>query len=326
MPEGWQNGYCTGLENRRPKGLGGSNPSPSAATCITKRISIPGCCLDNYMLGKLFVVSTPIGNLEDTTLRAVNVLKDCDVIACEDTRTTKKLLVRYGIETNLTSYHEHNEVEKSQKLLEELKEGKNVALVSDAGTPLVSDPGWRLVNFSIENNIEVVPVPGPSAVLSALVVSGLPTDSFLFLGFFPKIIGKKKELLKDVKRYPYTFVFYESAKRLSRTLSLMLEILGDRNICVAREMTKLYEEVLRGSLSEVISVLSERETLKGEVTVVVEGNREGHNEASADAAQEMLRLLRGRGFSLSEAVSLVSTAFGVSKNRIYGTALEIWNG
>ncbi len=278
------------------------------------------------MLGKLFVVSTPIGNLEDITLRAVNVLKGCDVIACEDTRTTKKLLARYGIETNLTSYHEHNEVEKSSDLLERLKDGKDVALVSDAGTPSVSDPGWRLVNLSIENDIEVVPIPGPSAVLSALVVSGLPTDSFLFLGFFPKTIAKKKELLKDVKHYSYTLVFYESAKRLSRTLSLMLEILGDRNICVAREMTKLYEEVLRGSLSEVISILSERKTLKGEVTVVVEGSRDGYNEASADAAQRTLRLLREKGFSLSEAVSLVSRAFGVSKNRIYRTALEIWNG
>ncbi len=278
------------------------------------------------MIGKLFVVSTPIGNLEDITLRAVSVLKDCDVIACEDTRTTKKLLARYGVETNLTSYHEHNEVEKSQKLLEKLKDGKDVALVSDAGTPSVSDPGWRLVNLSIGNNIEVVPIPGPSAVLSALVVSGLPTDSFLFLGFFPKTIGNRKELLKDVKRYPYTLVFYESAKRLSRTLSLMLEILGDRNICVAREMTKLYEEVLRGSLSEVISVLSERENLKGEVTVVVEGSRDGRNEASADTAQRTLRLLREKGFSLSEAVSLVSRAFGVSKNGIYRVALEIWNG
>ncbi len=282
--------------------------------------------MDKSMAGKLFVVSTPIGNLEDITLRAVSVLKDCDVIACEDTRTTKKLLTRYGIETNLTSYHEHNEVEKSQNLLEKLKDGKDVALVSDAGTPSVSDPGWRLVNLSIGNNIEVVPIPGPSAVLSALVVSGLPTDSFLFLGFFPKTIGNRKELLKDVKRYPYTLVFYESAKRLSRTSSLMLEILGDRNICVAREMTKLYEEVLRGSLSEVISVLSERENLKGEVTVVVEGSRDGRNEASADTAQRTLRLLREKGFSLSEAVSLVSRAFGVSKNGIYRVALEIWNG
>lgn len=278
------------------------------------------------MFGKLFVVSTPIGNLEDMTLRAVNVLKDCDVIACEDTRNTKKLLARYGIETPLTSYHEHNEVEKSPKLLEKLKDGKKIGLVSDAGTPSVSDPGWRLVYLSIENNIEVVPVPGPSAVLSALVVSGLPTDNFLFLGFFPKTVGKKKELLKDVKRYPYTLVFYESARRLSRTLSLMLEILGDRNICVAREMTKFYEEALRGSFSEVISVLSERETLKGEITVVVEGRGKGQASASADTAQRMLRLLREKGFSLSEAVSLASESFGVSKNGIYRIALEVWNG
>ena len=287
---------------------------------------MPGRLPNNSMFGKLFVVSTPIGNLEDITLRAVNVLKDCDVIACEDTRNTRKLLARYGIETPLTSYHEHNEIEKSPKLLERLKDGKNVGLVSDAGTPSVSDPGWRLVNLSIENNIEVVPVPGPSAVLSALVVSGLPTDSFLFLGFFPKTIGNKKELLKDIRRYPYTLVFYESAKRLSRTLSLMLEVLGDRNICVAREMTKLYEEAIRGSVSEVISILSERETLKGEVTVVVEGSVDGHSEESADAAQRTLRLLREKGFSLSEAVSLVSRAFGVSRNGIYGVALEIWEG
>ena len=282
--------------------------------------------MDKPMAGKLFVVSTPIGNLEDVTLRALDVLRNCQLIACEDTRNTKKLLARYSITTPVTSCHEHNEIEKSSGLLEKLKDGKNVALVSDAGTPSVSDPGWRLVNLSIENNIEVVPVPGPSAVLSALVVSGLPTDGFLFLGFLPKTVGKKKEFLKDVKRYPYTFVFYESARRLSRTLSLMLEVLGDRNICVAREMTKLYEEVLRGSLSEVISVLSERENLKGEVTVVVEGSRDGHDEASADTAQRTLRLLREKGFSLSEAVSLVSTAFGVSKNGIYRVALEIWNG
>lgn len=277
------------------------------------------------MFGKLFVVSTPIGNLEDITLRAVNVLKDCDVIACEDTRNAKKLLARYGIETPLTSYHEHNEVEKSPKLLERLKDGRNVALVSDAGTPSVSDPGWRLVNLSIESSIEVVPIPGPSAVLSALVVSGLPTDSFLFLGFFPKTSGKRKELLDGIIRYPHTLVFYESAKRLMGTLEAMLETLGDRKVCVAREMTKLYEEVLRGSFSEVVSVLSERETLKGEVTVVVEGSREEQGGASVDTSQRMLRLLRKKGFSLSEAVSLASESFGVPKNGIYRMALEIWN-
>ena len=278
------------------------------------------------MLGKLFVVSTPIGNLEDITLRAVNVLKDCNVIACEDTRTTKKLLARYGIETNLTSYHEHNEVEKSQKLLEKLKEGKDVALVSDAGTPSVSDPGWRLVNLSIENNIEVVPVPGPSATLSALVVSGLPTDSFLFLGFFPKTAGKKKELIKDVKNYPYTLIFYESAKRLSGTLSLLLEILGDRNVCVAREMTKLYEEAIRGPVSEVISILSERGSVKGEVTVVLEGNREGGKKISTEEAQKTLRAMKERGIALSDAVRAVCESSGASRNSVYRIALGIWEG
>lgn len=278
------------------------------------------------MFGKLFVVSTPIGNLEDITLRAITVLKGCDVIACEDTRTTKKLLARYGIETDLTSYHEHNEVEKSQRLLEELKEGKDVALVSDAGTPSVSDPGWRLVNLSIENSIEIVPIPGPSAVLSALVVSGLPTDSFLFLGFFPRTVGKRKELLKDVKDYPYTLIFYESARRLSGTLSVLLEILGDREICVAREMTKLYEEAIRGSVSEVISVLSERDSVKGEVTVVLEGNREGRKKISTEETQKTLRAMKERGVALSDAVRAVCESSGASKNSVYRIALGIWEG
>ena len=276
------------------------------------------------MLGKFFVVSTPIGNLEDITLRAVNVLKDCDVIACEDTRNTKKLLARYGIKTSLTSYHEHNEVEKSPKLLEKLKEGKNVALVSDAGTPSVSDPGWRLVNLSIENNIEVIPIPGPSAVLSALVVSGLPTDSFLFLGFFPRTASKKKELLKDIKHYPYTLVFYESARRLSGTLSVLLEVLGERNICVAREMTKLYEEAIRGSVSEVISILSDRGSIKGEVTVVLEGRREGQKEISKEEMQKTLRAMKERGVALSDAVRTVCESSGESKNSVYRMALAIW--
>ena len=278
------------------------------------------------MFGKLFVVSTPIGNLEDITLRAITVLKGCDVIACEDTRTTKKLLARYGIETDLTSYHEHNEVEKSQRLLEELKEGKDVALVSDAGTPSVSDPGWRLVNLSIENSIEIVPIPGPSAVLSALVVSGLPTDSFLFLGFFPRTVGKRKELLKDVKDYPYTLIFYESARRLSGTLSVLLEILGDRGICVAREMTKLYEEAIRGSVSEVISVLSERDSVKGEVTVVLEGSREGRKKISTEETQKTLRAMKERGVALSDAVRAVCESSGASKNSVYRIALGIWEG
>ncbi len=277
------------------------------------------------MLGKLFVVATPIGNLKDITLRAVDVLKNCHLIACEDTRTTKKLLSRYSIRTPVTSYQEYNEVEKSPELLEKLKEGENIALVSDAGTPLISDPGWRLAALSIENCIDVVSVPGPSSAVAALTVSGLPSDGFLFLGFFPKTSGKRKGLLRGISHYPHTLIFYESAKRVYGTLQTMSEILGERKVCVAREMTKLHEEVIRGQFSEVLSVLSQRESIKGEITVVVEGSKNGRNEILADAAQKTLRLLKEKGLSLSEAVSLVSQAFGVARKGIYKTALTIWD-
>lgn len=277
------------------------------------------------MSGKLFVVSTPIGNLEDITLRAINVLGDSDLVACEDTRTTKKLLSRHGIETAVTSYHEHNEAEKSAKLLEELRRGKNIALVSDAGTPCVSDPGFRLVRLSVENGIDVIPVPGPSAAVSALAVSGLPTDGFLFLGFFPRTAAKKRRLLENIKDCPYTLVFYESPRRLSGTLEVMLETLGERNVCVAREMTKLYEETLRGSVSRVISALSERESVKGEMTVVVEGGGKSEREVLA-GAEKRLSEMKERGMALSDAVREVSRSAGVSRNRAYRAALRIWNG
>lgn len=277
------------------------------------------------MSGKLFVVSTPIGNLEDITLRAINVLGDSDLIVCEDTRTTKKLLSRHGIETAVTSYHEHNEAEKSAKLLEELKKEKNIALVSDAGTPCISDPGFRLVRLSIENGIDVIPVPGPSAAVSALAVSGLPTDGFLFLGFFPRTPAKKRRLFENIKDCTHTLVFYESPGRLLKTLEVMLETLGERNVCVAREMTKLYEETLRGPVSRVLSALSERESVKGEVTVVVEGGGKSRREALA-GAEKRLSEMKERGVALSDAVREVSQSAGVSRNRAYQAALRIWNG
>ena len=277
------------------------------------------------MYGKLFVVSTPIGNLEDITLRAIKILGDSDLIACEDTRTTKKLLSRHGIETAVTSYHEHNEAEKSAKLLEELKKGKNIALVSDAGTPCVSDPGFRLVGLSIENGIDVIPAPGPSAAVSALVISGLPTDGFLFLGFFPRTAAKKRRLFEEIKDCPYTLVFYESPRRLSGTLEIMLETLGERNVCVAREMTKFYEETLRGPVSRVVSALSEREAVKGEVTVVVEGGGKSKREALAGAEKKLLEM-KERGMALSDAVREVCRDAGVSRNGAYHAALRIWNG
>lgn len=281
--------------------------------------------LKNRMYGKLFMVSTPIGNLEDITVRALGVLKDSDIVACEDTRTTKKLLSRNGIENTVTSYHEHNEVEKSAKLLKELKNGKNVALVSDAGTPSVSDPGWRLVNLSIQSGVDVVPVPGPSAVISALVVSGLPTDTFVFLGFLPKTAARKKRLLENIREYRHTLIFYESPRRLKRTMNVLLETLGERNVCVAREMTKLHEEAIRGTTSEVISVLSQRESLRGEVTVVVDGSREKPGAESLVKAESKLREMKERGLTLSDAVCEVSKTEGVSRNSAYDTALRVWN-
>ncbi len=276
------------------------------------------------MSGKLFVVSTPIGNLEDITLRAINILRDCDLIACEDTRITKKLLTRYEVKTDYTSYHEHNEIEKSSDLLDKLKKGKNVALVSDAGTPLISDPGWRIIKLSIENDIKVVPVPGASAAISALVVSGLPTESFLFLGFLSKNAGKKKKLIEEIKRFSHTLVFYESAGRLSDTLSTLLEILGDRPVCVAREITKLHEEAIRGSLSEVISTLGQTR-VKGEVTVVLEGERGTGEEISAQEARDMLISYKRRGIALSEAVRDLCDCSKISKNSAYRVALEVWD-
>ena len=277
------------------------------------------------MSGKLFVVSTPIGNLDDITLRAINILGNSDLIACEDTRTTKKLLSRHGIETALTSYHEHNEAEKSADLLEELKKGKDIALVSDAGTPCVSDPGYRLVVLSIENGVDVVPVPGPSAAVCALAVSGLPTDGFLFLGFSPRTVAKKRRLFEKIRDCPYTLVFYESPRRLPGTLEIMLETLGDRNVCVAREMTKIYEEAIRGPVSRVVSVLSRRESLKGEITVVVEGGGKSGRETLIEA-EKRLSEMKERGMALSDAVREVSRDEGVSRNAAYRAALRIWNG
>lgn len=277
------------------------------------------------MYGKLFVVSTPIGNLEDVTVRALRVLGDSDVIACEDTRTTKKLLSRHGIENTVTSYHEHNEAEKSARLLGELKNGKNVALVSDAGTPSVSDPGFRLVSLSIESGVDVIAVPGPSAVISALVVSGLPTDSFVFLGFLPRTAARKKRLFENVREYRHTLVFYESARRLKGTMNVLLETLGERNVCVAREMTKLHEEAIRGTASEVVSVLSRRKSLRGEVTVVVDGAR-GKPVAEALAeAERKLKEMKESGCALSDAVREVSRTEGVSRNGVYKAALRVWN-
>ncbi len=220
--------------------------------------------------GRLYIVSTPIGNLEDITLRAIRILKDVDLIAAEDTRHTGILLRHFGISTPLTSYFEGNELKKREFILSRLNEGKDVALVSDAGTPGISDPGFRLIQLAIQNQIPLIPIPGPSAVITALSVAGLPTDAFLFKGFLPHKSKRRRDLLKELEEVRETLVFYESPHRVSETLRDILEILGDREMVLTRELTKVYEEILRGKVSEIRDQIKDRK-LRGEITLVISG-------------------------------------------------------
>ncbi len=226
----------------------------------------------NPTKGKLFIVSTPIGNREDITLRALRTLKEVDLIAAEDTRHTSLLLRHFGIQTPLTSYFEGNELKKKEFILSKLEQGDQIALVSDAGTPGISDPGFRLIQTAVENRIPIVPIPGPSAVIAALSVSGLPTDAFLFKGFLPHKSKKKRDLLKQLEDVRETLIFYESPHRLSETLNDISDILGNREMALTRELTKIYEEVLRGKVSEIQIQIGDRK-LKGEITLVISGKR-----------------------------------------------------
>ena len=230
----------------------------------------------NPTKGTLYIVSTPIGNREDITLRALRILKEVDLIAAEDTRHTGLLLRHFEIQTPLTSYFEGNESRKKEFILSKLRQGERVALVSDAGTPGISDPGFRLIQTAAENRIAVVPVPGPSAVIAALSVSGLPTDAFLFKGFLPHKSKKREDWLKQLEGVRETLIFYESPHRLSETLNDIFEILGDREMVLTRELTKIYEEVLRGRVSEIQTQIGERK-LKGEITLVISGKTRKKN-------------------------------------------------
>ncbi len=225
---------------------------------------------DGPRKGMLYVVSTPIGNLDDITLRALKILRHVDLIAAEDTRRTRRLLSRFDIHTPLVSYFEHNELKKLDKLLSHMKRGKEIALVSDAGTPGISDPGYRLIQQAVERGIPVVPIPGPSAVIAALSISGLATDSFYFAGFLPRKGGKRRKLLDKLGDLDGTSIIYESPHRLMKTLGDLLEVCGDRQIVVTRELTKAFEEAIRGSICEVINALEGRR-IKGEVTIVLAG-------------------------------------------------------
>ena len=275
------------------------------------------------MKGKLYIVSTPIGNLEDITLRALRVLKEVDLIACEDTRVTKKLLSHYQIQKPLTTYHEHNEKKKAEELLSLLEAGKNIAVVSDAGTPGISDPGYRLVSLASQKGIDVVSIPGPSAAIAALSVSGLPTSSFIFFGFLPKSTKKRRELLESIKESTQTLVFYESPNRVIETLKNMFEILGDRQVSVSRELTKMFEETLRGKISSIIERLKQKEVIKGEFTIVHEGKVD-KIQVSNEILEKELKMLREKGLSLKDTVKELSRNLGLSKSKVYKEALKVF--
>jgi len=224
------------------------------------------------MSGTLYLVATPIGNLADITHRALQVLKDVDRIACEDTRHTHKLLQHYGITTKTVSYHEHNEQQRTPQLVDQLKQGSDIAVVSDAGTPSISDPGYRLVRAAIENDVAVVPVPGPSALISALIAAGLPTDEFFFAGFLPSRTNARRTRLSELRTVPGTLIFYEAPHRLATTLKDAYEILGERDAVVARELTKLHEEIKRGRLSELASYFEDGDKARGEIVLLIDRN------------------------------------------------------
>jgi 16S rRNA (cytidine1402-2'-O)-methyltransferase len=270
--------------------------------------------------GTLYVVATPLGNLEDVTLRALRVLREVALIACEDTRRTAHLLRAHGITTPTTSYFEHNERWKGERILAALREGRDVALVSDAGTPAISDPGYRLVRDARAESIPVLPVPGPSAAVAALSVSGLPTDRFLFVGFLPGRTGSRRRALTDLAAVPETLVFYESPVRAVEALDDMEAVLGDREAFLCREATKLHEEYVRGRLSELRQRLAARASVKGELVVVVAG------AAPAAAAQEPVEQIYARlvaeGRTRREAVKEAARAAGLPAREVYRRVLN----
>lgn len=271
------------------------------------------------MPGILYIVATPIGNLEDITLRAIRTLKEADVIAAEDTRHTQVLLKHFAINTPLTSFHEHNERAKTAQLVTRLERGESIALVSDAGTPAISDPGYRLVVAAIGAGIRVIPIAGPSALIAALSAAGLPTDGFDFRGFLPARKQERRSKLQELRDGRYTMVFYETPHRLQESLDDVREILGDRRMVLAREVTKLHEEFLRGRISEVIGEVSRRE-IRGEMTLVIEGCSNS-NAASKEALVEEIDNLKGEGMRIKEIAEIIGEKYGYSKREIYRLAL-----
>ena len=271
------------------------------------------------MYGKLYIVATPIGNLDDITLRAIKTLEEVDIIAAEDTRHTLKLLNHLEISKPLISYYKQNEKVKTDMLIEKLKEGKNIALVSDAGTPVISDPGEDVVKAAIQNNITVVPIPGPCALITALIASGMNAKEFCFVGFLPVNKKEKQEKLKEVLEETKTLIFYEAPHKLITTLTEMQKIFGDRQICLARELTKIHEEFISDKISNLLEKINEP---KGEYVVIVEGNNISKKEIEINKLNEMTieehyKYYENMGYEKKEIIKKIAKDRNVNKNEIY---------
>lgn len=282
------------------------------------------------MSGTLFIVATPIGNLEDITLRALRVLREVDLIAAEDTRVTRKLLSHYDVHTPMTAYHQHSKGRRAEEIVEVLREGKNVALVSDAGTPGISDPGHELIRLCIAEGVHVETVPGPTALVPALVLSGLPTARFVFDGFPPRKDTERRAYFRSIASETRTIVLYESPLRLSRTLQAIRAELGDRRIAVVREVTKLFEEIFRGTVSEAIEHFSHK--VRGEIVIVLQGalshdlNAQSDSQAVEIALESRLRELIALGLSERDAVRQCVVEFKLPRRVVYAKALAVKTG
>lgn len=274
-------------------------------------------------LGTLFVVATPIGHMEDITLRAIRVLTEVALIAAEDTRRTRKLLTRHHISTPLVSLHDYNKEDRTPQLVEKLRSGLSIAVVSDAGTPSVSDPGYYLVRRCVREGVSVVPVPGVSAAIAALSVSGLPSDSFVFIGFLPRNSNQRLDLLGQLKTESRTLVFYESPKRIVKLLEDIVRLMGDRETVLARELTKIHEEILRGTAGQILNRLSERPVIKGECTLLVSGDRDVAevDRKELQAALRRIRLEQNR--PLAALAKEVAARYGLPRKLVYKEALEM---
>ncbi len=273
-----------------------------------------------HMAGTLYLVATPIGNLEDITHRAVRLLREVSVIACEDTRHTRKLLAHYGINTRTISYHEHNERERGLELMKLLEAGSDVAVVSDAGSPGISDPGFQLTRFAIAGDISVVPVPGPSALIAGLIASGLPTDEFLFGGFLPARSGARRTRLSELRSIEATLVFYEAPHRIAAALTDAREILGERHAVVARELTKMHEEIARGRLSELAQRFSSDGSARGEMVLMIDRTvikTEDERQEAVASISELVTALEQGGMDHRSAIKRAARELGLSRDEVY---------